>query len=87
MAPVMSCHVGVDVGGTHTDAVVMAEGNVVISSAKHTTTADVMSGICKALVAALDKAADTLQPGKNTIMFALAVLHWYAECCQCLTLT
>lgn len=68
MAP-MLVHVGVDVGGTNTDAVVMglspdSRREVVISSAKQTTTADVTSGFCRALTMALDRAAETLQSGK-----------------------
>jgi N-methylhydantoinase A/oxoprolinase/acetone carboxylase beta subunit len=44
--------VGVDVGGTNTDAVVMREQQV-LGSAKHPTTSDVTSGIVGAVQAAL----------------------------------
>lgn len=40
--------VGIDVGGTHTDAVLL-NGNQVEASTKSLTTHDVISGICSAL--------------------------------------
>ena len=43
-----SCRVGVDVGGTHTDAVLMREGRVV-AEVKARTTEDVTSGVVAAL--------------------------------------
>ena len=51
--------IGIDVGGTNTDAVVM-EGNNVIAGVKAGTTADVMSGVVAALKAVL--AASKLLP-------------------------
>lgn len=40
--------IGIDVGGTHTDAVIM-EGDTVVTSTKALTTADVMEGVANAL--------------------------------------
>ncbi len=51
--------IGIDVGGTNTDAVVM-EGNNVIAGVKAATTADVMSGVVAALKAVLE--ASKLSP-------------------------
>ncbi|MGD9916119.1 MAG: hydantoinase/oxoprolinase N-terminal domain-containing protein [Rhizobiaceae bacterium] len=45
--------IGIDVGGTNTDAVVM-DGAKVIAGVKSATTADVMSGVVNALKAVLD---------------------------------
>ncbi len=45
--------IGIDVGGTNTDAVVM-DGSTVIAGVKAGTTADVMSGVVAALRAVLD---------------------------------
>lgn len=44
----MSLRIGIDVGGTNTDAVLL-DGTTVRSSAKHTTSADVTSGIVEAI--------------------------------------
>jgi len=52
--------IGIDVGGTNTDAVVM-EGTQVIAGVKAATTADVMSGVVAALTDVL--AASKLAPG------------------------
>ena len=49
-----SCRVGVDVGGTHTDAVLMREGRVV-AEVKARTTEDVTSGVVAALQAVSGK--------------------------------
>jgi len=46
--------IGVDVGGTNTDAVLM-EGNTVLAWAKRPTTADVASGMVNAIKAVLDE--------------------------------
>ncbi len=46
--------IGVDVGGTNTDAVLM-QGNHVVASAKRPTTADVASGMTAAIQAVLDQ--------------------------------
>ena len=51
--------IGIDVGGTNTDAVVM-EGTQVIAGVKAATTADVMSGVVAALQAVLE--ASKLSP-------------------------
>lgn len=40
--------IGIDVGGTHTDAVIM-DGNSVIAATKVLTSADVMEGVANAL--------------------------------------
>ncbi|RYE98181.1 MAG: hydantoinase/oxoprolinase family protein, partial [Oxalobacteraceae bacterium] len=40
--------IGIDVGGTNTDAVVM-DGNTVVAGVKSATTADVMTGVVNAL--------------------------------------
>ena len=48
----MSLRLGVDVGGTNTDAVLL-HGDTVIGSAKCCTSADVLSGIQSAVKAAL----------------------------------
>lgn len=45
--------IGIDVGGTNTDAVIM-EGTTVIAGVKAATTSDVMSGVVAALKAVLD---------------------------------
>ncbi len=45
--------IGIDVGGTNTDAVVM-DGTNVVAGVKSATTADVMSGVVNALKAVLD---------------------------------
>lgn len=45
--------IGIDVGGTNTDAVIM-DGTKVIAGVKSATTADVMSGVVNALKAVLD---------------------------------
>ena len=44
--------IGVDVGGTNTDAVVM-DGATVLAGVKAATTPDVMSGVVEALKSAL----------------------------------
>ena len=52
--------IGIDVGGTNTDAVIM-DGPRVIAGVKSATTADVMSGVVNALKAVLD--ASGMQAG------------------------
>jgi len=44
---------GIDVGGTHTDAVLLSVTNTVVATAKAKTSSDIVSGI----VAVLDKLA------------------------------
>ena len=46
------CRIGIDVGGTNTDALVM-DGDAVITSCKTATTEDVGSGIATALAEVL----------------------------------
>ena len=48
--------IGIDVGGTHTDAVLL-EGDAVIATTKALTSADVLTGIMTALEALIDDAA------------------------------
>jgi len=45
----MVLRIGIDVGGTHTDAVILDEGNNLIGAVKTRTTPDVTSGIVEAL--------------------------------------
>ena len=53
--------IGVDVGGTNTDAVVM-QGDKILSGVKSPTTEDVMSGVVNAVEQALSEAgADKAQ--------------------------
>ncbi len=52
---IMDVHVGVDVGGTNTDAVVLHAGKVV-GSTKQFTTEDVTTGVTQAITAALEDA-------------------------------
>lgn len=47
-------HIGIDVGGTNTDAVLM-DGRAVLAEAKTTTTSDVTSGIVTAITALRDR--------------------------------
>ena len=61
-------HAGVDVGGTYTDAVTMTlspgdHKEVIVSNAKHPTTADITTGVFKALATALDQATEKLKLG------------------------
>ena len=48
--------IGIDVGGTHTDAVIM-DGNTVLTSTKVLTSADVMEGVANALDTVLSASA------------------------------
>lgn len=52
-----ACRLGIDVGGTNTDAVLM-RGNEVLASAKSFTTADVRSGVINAVSAVLAAAPE-----------------------------
>lgn len=52
--------IGIDVGGTNTDAVLL-DGNIVLASYKAPTTADVGSGVIRAIAAVLEAAKATPQ--------------------------
>ncbi len=56
----MLVHVGVDVGGTNTDAVVL-EGSTVVGWAKHVTSFDVTEGVTAAIRQALRSAEHRLR--------------------------
>lgn len=49
----MNLRLGIDVGGTNTDAVVMDDSNRVLTSAKRSTTLDIHTGVEQALAAVL----------------------------------
>ncbi|XP_067651773.1 uncharacterized protein [Haliotis asinina] len=57
-SPLIPVVVGVDVGGTNTDAVVLSQGSKVIASVKESTSADVTSGVRSAVHAVLQQATD-----------------------------
>ena len=59
--------IGIDVGGTNTDAVIMQEGKI-LTGVKSATTADVMSGVVASLVKALENhpSASLDAPKPNT---------------------
>jgi len=50
----MSVRIGIDVGGTNTDAVLLAEDRTILASVKRPTTPDVESGVRAALEAVLE---------------------------------
>lgn len=52
--PVTSVRLGIDVGGTNTDAVLVDQGNRVLASAKRPTTSDIQTGVTGALHAVLE---------------------------------
>ena len=52
----LDVHVGVDVGGTNTDAVAVRDGQI-LGWSKQVTTRDVTSGVSRAIADALDKAS------------------------------
>ena len=64
----MSHRLGIDVGGTHTDAVILDENKRLIAKTKARTTPDVMSGIVQALKQILE------QPGVDRRAIAFAML-------------
>ena len=64
----MQHRLGIDVGGTHTDAVILDEKNQLIAKTKARTTADVSSGIEQALKQILE------QPGVKAESIAHAML-------------
>ena len=49
--------IGVDVGGTNTDAVAM-DGNQIVAAVKSPTTTDISSGVCNAISELLDDGID-----------------------------
>lgn len=79
--------IGVDVGGTHTDACVVLLGSSprVASSAKRPTTADVTSGVIAAVTAALGASPDSTPPSSvqyvavGTTAFVNALVQRSAE--------
>ena len=60
--PAPDCRLGIDVGGTNTDAVIMDTADRVIAKAKVPTTADITGGIAAAIDAVL--AAPGAEPGR-----------------------
>ena len=62
MGRVLDVNIGVDVGGTNTDAAVLHRG-VVIGWAKHVTTRDVTTGISQAIRQALTHAVSSSPEG------------------------
>jgi N-methylhydantoinase A/oxoprolinase/acetone carboxylase beta subunit len=56
--------IGIDVGGTHTDAVLLDAAHTVRAKAKVPTTADVTSGVRGALDRVIDRAADAELAGR-----------------------
>lgn len=63
----MEYRMGIDVGGTNTDAVVVDQNNRILSSVKTPTTEDVMSGINNAV----EKVLDGLEIKRNAIRYAM----------------
>ncbi len=64
----MSHRLGIDVGGTHTDAVILDEKNRLVAKTKARTTPDVTTGIVQALKQILE------QPGVDRRYIAFAML-------------
>ena len=64
----MSHRLGIDVGGTHTDAVILDEKNRLVAKTKARTTPDVTTGIVQALKQILEK------PGADRRYIAFAML-------------
>jgi N-methylhydantoinase A/oxoprolinase/acetone carboxylase beta subunit len=64
--------IGIDVGGTNTDAVVM-DGERVVTSVKAPTSPDVMTGISEALVGALQQSG---LPAKSVDVVMLGTTHF-----------
>jgi N-methylhydantoinase A/oxoprolinase/acetone carboxylase beta subunit len=62
--PEPDCRLGIDVGGTNTDAVIMDTADRVIAKAKVPTTADITGGIASAVDTVL--AAPAVEPGRIT---------------------
>lgn len=64
----MTLRIGIDVGGTHTDAVILDEGNKLVAAEKVDTTPDVSSGINNALQLVLD-ASHANRKDVSAVMF------------------
>ncbi len=64
----MNYRLGIDVGGTNTDAVIIDENNNVISKCKEVTTADISTGINKAVEDAISKSKVNLGNIKNAML-------------------
>jgi len=62
--PLLDCRLGIDVGGTNTDAVVLDASDQVLAKAKVACTPDIIGGITAALEAVLR--APAVQPGRIT---------------------
>ena len=62
-------HVGVDVGGTNTDAVVFHNDDI-IGWSKQVTTDDVTSGVVGAIISALDCASSSFDHGNNICLIS-----------------
>jgi N-methylhydantoinase A/oxoprolinase/acetone carboxylase beta subunit len=70
--------IGVDVGGTNTDAVLM-QGRKVIASAKRTTTTDVSSGMISAIQAVLDDTQVRVEKIKNVMVGTTQFVNAFVE--------
>ena len=65
--------IGIDVGGTHTDAVLL-DGMAIVSSHKALTTTDVRQGIIEALDAVMSEA--NIEPGSiEAVMIGTCLLY------------
>jgi N-methylhydantoinase A/oxoprolinase/acetone carboxylase beta subunit len=62
--PPLDCRLGIDVGGTNTDAVVLDAGDQVLAKAKVACTPDIIGGITAVLEAVLQ--APAVEPGRIT---------------------
>jgi N-methylhydantoinase A/oxoprolinase/acetone carboxylase beta subunit len=62
--PLLDCRLGIDVGGTNTDAVVLDASDQVLAKAKVACTPDIIGGIAAALEAVLR--APAVEPGRIT---------------------
>ena len=71
---------GIDVGGTHTDAVVLDENNKLVAKTKAPTTANVSDGIVEAMEKILT------QPGVEIEKIGYAMLGTTHICVACLVL-